>query len=127
MKYLLNPNGLLICFTPPTSDLQAQGSFPVAPEAVRGVEGGVQEVPRHDRQVGHELQAEGQDAARHQEADDRLQRRQGAQGRIGVVQCSNDSVKKTGRRLRERAYVNKGSQDAGSRNQGAAFFTIPFH
>ena len=67
------------------SDLQAQGSLPVAHEAVRGVEGGVQDVPRHDRQVGHELEAEGQDAARHQEADDRLQRREGTQGRIGVV------------------------------------------
>ena len=62
------------------SDLQAQGPLPAADEAVRGIEGGVREVPRHDWKVGHELQVEGQDEDHHQEANDRLQRCKGAQG-----------------------------------------------
>ena len=44
------------------ADLQTIGSLPAALEAVCKVEGRVHEVPRHDRQVGHELEAEGQDA-----------------------------------------------------------------
>ena len=46
----------------------------------------------------------------------------------GWKMCDHgQNVKTVYRGLCKHALAAKGSQDTGSRNQGAAFFTIPFH